>query len=180
MLLYTIGHSAHPIQKFISLLKSYDIQVVADVRSVPASRFHPQYHKAALQKVLTEHHIHYLFAGQRLGGRPNDPTCYDPEMLAAKDRKHPRANFAEMMTRAWFQQGIADLVNQAATARTALLCSEAEPRRCHRHELIARYLRNAYPDIAVQHIRGNGTLVSAVELFEADPQKPPEQLNFFA
>ena len=54
MLLYTIGHSAHPIQKFIGLLHAYHIQQVVDVRSVPASRFHPQYNKAVLQRELAE------------------------------------------------------------------------------------------------------------------------------
>ena len=45
--LCTLGHSAHPLAKFLSLLDQYDIQTLVDVRSVPASRFHPQYNRAS-------------------------------------------------------------------------------------------------------------------------------------
>jgi uncharacterized protein (DUF488 family) len=178
MLLYTIGHSAHPIQKFISLLKAYQIQVLVDVRSIPASRFHPQYNKAALQKVLIENQMGYVFAGLQLGGRPNDPTCYEPGTFIERGTKHPRANFSEIMKRDWFVQGIADLVGQVNRGRTVILCSEEDPLRCHRHELIAKFLREAYPSIEVQHMRGNGTLVSAADLFNANEKQPPEQLSF--
>jgi uncharacterized protein (DUF488 family) len=167
MLLYTIGHSAHPIQKFIGLLQAYQIQILVDVRSMPASRFHPQYNKAALQKVLLENQVDYVYAGQQLGGRPNDPTCYDPETTAGKGKKPPQANFSEIMKREWFRQGIDDLVSQLNLGRTVILCSEEDPLRCHRHALIAKYLRGVHPDIEVQHIRGDGTLVSAAALFEA-------------
>ena len=177
-LLYTIGHSAHPIQKFIALLKIHQIEILVDVRSVPASRWHPQYNKAALHKVLTENQIGYAFAGQQLGGRPKDPTCYEPEAFVEKGTKHPKANFNEMMKRAWFVQGIADLVDQISKGRITILCSEENPLRCHRHELIARYLREAYPNVKVQHIRGDGKLVGALELFENSEKQPPEQMSF--
>jgi uncharacterized protein (DUF488 family) len=171
MLLYTIGHSAHHIQKFISLLQAYQIQILVDVRSTPASRFHPQYNKAALQEVLLENQVDYVFAGQQLGGRPTDPTCYDPGAAAEKGKKPPQANFSEVMKRAWFRQGIDDLVGRLDQGRTVILCSEEDPLRCHRHALIAKYLRGAYPDIEVQHMRGDGTLVSAAALLEASEKQ---------
>ena len=160
--LYTIGHSAHPIQKLISLLQAYQIQILVDVRSMPASHFHPQYNKTALQEVLLENQIKYVFAGQKLGGHPSDPTCYEAGALT---EKHPKTNFSEVMKRDWFTQGIEELLGQIERGKTAILCSEEDPLRCHRHALIARYLRKAYPDIDVQHIRGDGRLVSAAELF---------------
>jgi uncharacterized protein (DUF488 family) len=177
MQLYTIGHSAHPLQKFIGLLHAYQIQQLVDVRSVPASRFHPQYNKAALQRELAENHIGYIFAGQKLGGRPDDPTCYEPAPFSEKGAKHPKANFSEIMKREWFQQGIDDLVKQMSKGRTVILCSEEDPLRCHRHEMIAKYLRGTYPNIDVQHIRANGTLISAAELFEGSEKQRPDQLS---
>ena len=75
MELYIIGHSAHPIHIFINLLIANNIKFLVDIRSVPASRWHPQYNKAALDKVGLENQIGYIFAGRRLGGRPKDPTC---------------------------------------------------------------------------------------------------------
>ena len=178
MQLYTIGHSAHPIKKFIGLLKAHQIEILVDVRSVPASRWHPQYNKATLQKALAENQIKYVFAGQQLGGRPKDRTCYEPERLATKGGKHPRANYTEIMKRTWFVQGIADLVAQIEKGKTIILCSEADPLRCHRHALIAKFLQSNHPDITVQHIYKDGTLVNARELFEANAKQPPEQMRF--
>ena len=132
MQLYTIGHSAHPIEKFIDLLQLHGIQVLVDVRSTPVSRWHPQYSKAALQRILEEHEVEYVFAGQRLGGRPKDPTCYDPKALADERVKQPRADFARVIAREWFVQGIDDLISQIDKGRTAIMCSEEDPQRCHR------------------------------------------------
>jgi len=177
MRLYTVGHSAHPIQKFIDLLKTHQIQLLVDVRSVPASRWHPQYNKTALQKVIVENQMRYVFAGQQLGGRPQDPTCYGPNAFVEKGTKHPKANFAEIMKREWFVQGIADLVEQISQATTAILCSERDPLHCHRHGLIAKFLQEAYPEIQVQHILGDGTLVSAAKLCKASEKHPIKQLR---
>jgi len=74
--------------------------------------------------------------------------------------------------------GIADLVIQINQGRRAILCSEEDPLGCHRHELIAKLMRGAHPNIEVQHILGNGTLVRAVDLFEASEKQSPEQLSF--
>ena len=178
MQLYTIGHSAHKIEKFIELLNAFQIEQLIDVRSAPASRWHPQYNKHALQKVMLENHISYWFAGQQLGGRPQDPTCYDPEALVKQNGQHPQANFSEIMQRSWFIEGINTLVKQIQNQKTAILCSEEDPWRCHRHGLIESYMRAAYPHIEVQHIRGNGTLESAQEIFEAGEKQAPEQLSF--
>lgn len=178
MKLYTIGHSAHPIDQFLSLLKIYQIEVLVDVRSVPASRWHPQFNKEALEKVMAANQVSYVFAGQQLGGRPKDPTCYEPEALQEKGAKHPKVNFSKIMKREWFGKGIDDLVKQMNRGRTAILCSEEVPLRCHRHGLIAEYLREAFPNIEVQHIRGKGTLDSAEQLFVRSEKHQPEQLSF--
>jgi uncharacterized protein (DUF488 family) len=178
MQLYTIGHNAHPIDKFISLLKQCRIQLLIDVRSVPASRWHPQYNKKALKKVLEENQIRYEFVGQQLGGRPKDKTCYEPEAPGEFVSGPSRANFIEIMKRAWFVNGIGELVKKLSNERTAIMCSEEVPQRCHRHGLIAKYLREVYPNIDVHHIRGIGTIEGAEEYFENSEKRGPEQLSF--
>jgi len=45
--IYTIGHSDHSTEQFIGILKQHTITAVADVRSAPYSRFHPQFNKDA-------------------------------------------------------------------------------------------------------------------------------------
>ncbi len=170
MELFTIGHSAHSIEKFIELLQIHNIQMVIDVRSVPASRWHPQYNKAALLKVLAENNIAYTFKGLQLGGRPNDPTCYDPEELKSPAGKHLRANFSEIMKRDWSLEGIKELLQVIPSVKTAILCSEENPQYCHRHELIAKYLLCNFHQIKIYHIRKNGRQINAQKLVEMNPQ----------
>jgi uncharacterized protein (DUF488 family) len=162
--LFTIGHSAHTLEKFVNLLELHGVQTVVDVRSVPASRFHPQFSKRNLSHSLARQEIQYVFLGQELGGRPSDPACYAGGVLPEKGTKPwPRPDYALIMKRAWFTQGIEQLLQYVVDRPTAILCSEEDPARCHRHFLIAEYLVQNHPDIEVLHIRGNGTLLSAGE-----------------
>ncbi len=62
-MLYTIGHSNHPIDRFLGLLQQHGIQLLADVRSPPFSRFNPQFNRQKLQQSLAAAGIDYLFLG---------------------------------------------------------------------------------------------------------------------
>jgi len=66
----TIGHSAHPPERFIALLRGADVTAVADVRSAPYSRYSPQFNQAQLRDELGRAGIAYVFLGRELGGRP--------------------------------------------------------------------------------------------------------------
>jgi len=163
--LFTIGHSAHALEKFINLLELHGIQTLVDVRSVPASRFHSQFSKRNLSHSLARQEIQYVFLGQELGGRPSDPACYAGGVLPEKGTKPwPRPDYAQIVKRDWFIRGIERLLHYAADRPTTILCSEEDPARCHRHFLIAEYLRQNHPNIEVLHIRGNGTLLNAGEI----------------
>ncbi len=50
--IYTIGHSTHPIDQFLGILKNSRINVVVDVRSVPYSQFANQYNIDMLKSFL--------------------------------------------------------------------------------------------------------------------------------
>jgi uncharacterized protein (DUF488 family) len=159
MQLFTLGHSAHRLEKFLTLLDQYGVRTLVDVRSTPASRFHPQYNQRSLERTLAEHGLRYVFAGQALGGRPSDSTCYPGGRLPVRDEANPpRPDYAEMMKRAWFAQGIEQLLRLAAEQPSAILCSEEDPAHCHRQHLIAAYLRLYHPEVEILHIRGNGAL----------------------
>ena len=163
--LFTIGHSAHALGKFVNLLELYGIQTVVDVRSVPASRFHPQFAKRNLSDALEGQGIRYIFMGKVLGGRPPDPSCYEGGVLPEPGTKPwPKPDYTEVIKRRWFIQGIDRLLRHAAESPTAMLCSEEDPLRCHRHVLIAEYLAQHHPDIEVLHVRGNGTLLRVDEI----------------
>jgi uncharacterized protein (DUF488 family) len=74
--LLTIGHSNLPPERFIAMLRDAGVQTVADVRSVPASRFCPWFSAKTLASLLAKSAMNYSFCGDELGGRPRDPSLY--------------------------------------------------------------------------------------------------------
>ena len=143
---YTIGHSNHPIEHFVELLRQHAIEAVGDVRSSPFSRHNPQFTKAALQASLRSAGIKYVFLGRELGARPGDPACYERgavsyDKLAATDI---------------FREGLSRVERGTADYRLALMCAERDPLDCHRTILVSRHLvaRGA----RVLHILADGTI----------------------
>ncbi len=180
MKLYTIGHSNHSIEKFIQLLEENGIMLLVDVRSAPYSRYNPQFNKENLANVLPQQMIEYAFAGKYLGGRPSDPSCYKSRALPAEETDFlHEVDYQEVMKRDWFRQGIKRLLELADENTTAIMCSEEDPAHCHRHHLIARFLLEEYPEVDVQHIRGDGTVYSAKSIHTSVNAPPAEQLPLF-
>ena len=161
--IFTIGHSRHTAEHLVSLLRAHDIARLVDVRSHPASKWSPQFGKAALAHVLAAHAIDYVFLGQALGGRPIDRDLY---------RSDGSVDYARRAEAPDFQAGIARLVELANDRTTAILCAEEDPGHCHRHLLVTPALRRL--GIDVLHIRGDGRLQS-----EASMDGPPPQLSLF-
>ena len=148
-MIYTIGHSNHPIERFLGLLQPHGITAVADVRSTPYSRFNPQFRREKLQAALAAVGIQYVFLGQELGARSQDPACYDGE---------GRVSYAKLARTELFRKGIARLRAGMADHRISLMCAEREPLECHRTILVARELVRA--GVPVTHILGDGSLES--------------------
>jgi uncharacterized protein (DUF488 family) len=72
------------------------------------------------------------------------------------------------MKQEWFQQGITQLLEIATASQTAIMCSEEDPAKCHRHMLIARYLMAHHPTLAIQHIRKDASVVSPISLEDSN------------
>lgn len=157
---FTIGHSNLPVERLFELLKSSNIKVVYDIRNVPYSRF-PQFNKEKLTQSLQESEINYIFGGEKLGGRISDPTCYKDKVVP--ERKVNIAelvDYSELKKHDWFQYGIEQLIHVSEKFRTAIMCSEENPARCHRNLLVARRLVEL--GVVVYHIRGDGHLETAI------------------
>jgi uncharacterized protein (DUF488 family) len=180
MQLFTIGHSNHNLEKFIDLLEQNGVLTLVDVRSMPMSRYNPQFNKPALEVELPAHDIEYIFAGKYLGGRPADPICYKQGVLPPEgaDYLH-EVNYPEVMKRDWFQKAVKRLLEIADESTTAVMCSEENPAECHRHHLIAKYVMQLHPEVKVQHIRGDGTVFNAASLRISLDQGEAEQPSLF-
>lgn len=166
-MIYTVGHSNHPIDRFIGLLQAHGITALADVRSTPYSRFNPQFRREKLHAVLAAAGIQYVFLGEELGARSQDPAVYD-----ANDR----VSYALLAKTDLFRRGIGRLKTGMAEHRISLMCAEREPLECHRTILVSRELvREGVP---VSHILADGLLeahehamqrlVASLKLPEAD------------
>jgi uncharacterized protein (DUF488 family) len=144
--LLTIGHSRLPADRFVALLKAGDVTAIADVRSVPLSRWCPWFSRKPLAERLAAEGIAYLWFGDALGGRPRERALYrdgvvDYEAMAAAPR---------------FRAGLDRVVEEIGRHRLCLLCAEREPLDCHRCLLVARAL--AERSLAAGHIRPDGSI----------------------
>ncbi|MFD2918585.1 DUF488 family protein [Terrimonas rubra] len=146
--LYSIGHGARKSEDFLLLLQEFNVQYLIDVRSQPYSKYNPQYNQNHLKLFLESHNITYVYMGDSLGGRPEDPTCYDDE---------GKVDYTKVKAKDFFLQGI----NRLKTAysknlATVIMCSESKPCECHRSKLIGQELSKQH--IQLKHIDENGRL----------------------
>jgi uncharacterized protein (DUF488 family) len=146
---YTIGHSNLKFDEFLKLLNTYKIQVVVDVRSVPYSKYAFEFNKEDTNSKLQNSGIDYLYLGDKLGGIPKDEKYYvDVERSYDLIEENKE-----------YQEGISRLMKIAGPRRTAIMCSEENPDRCHRHHLIAQTLLRK--GVIVFHIRKDKTIEPA-------------------
>jgi uncharacterized protein (DUF488 family) len=146
MMIYTVGHSNHPFDKFLSLLNTNGITAIADVRSQPFSRRFPQFNKERLSASLREHGIAYVFLGKELGARSTDESCYE----------HGQVQYQRLAATSLFKQGVERVLTGAGKFRVALMCAEKEPLDCHRTLLVSRALEERNASIA--HILADGSV----------------------
>jgi len=144
--LFTIGHSTHDFAKFLGLLKQHEIEVVADVRSRPFSRF-PWFCGPTLKKELKANGCRYLFLGDELGARRVERECYIG----------PRADYELIARTAAFQAGIERVREGVMKFRVALMCAEKDPLDCHRTVLVCRHAKEF---AEILHIHADGHLES--------------------
>lgn len=155
--IFTIGHSNHAWKVFLGLLRQHGIEMVADVRSSPVSRFCPHFNKARIEESLATAGIAYLFLGDALGGRPKDRRFYDGE---------GRVQFARIAETEAFKEGIERLLTECRHRRVAIMCGEGDPKDCHRRVLVGKALLAR--GVEVVHILPDGTTKTEKELGAKD------------
>ncbi len=144
--LFSIGHSNVPAERFLALLRVASVNAIADVRSVPSSRFCPWFSGKILKPRLAQEGIAYLLCGDTLGGRPGGESLY----------RDGSADYEAMAAQPEFRAGLDRLIDAAAHARVCLMCAEREPLDCHRCLLVSRSL--AWRGLAVGHILQDGVI----------------------
>lgn len=136
----------------MALLRIHDVNCIVDVRSVPASKYAPQFNQESLRQFLKTNGIQYLHFGDEFGARRTDSLDEDGQV-----------NFELAAATPLFQQGVERVMKGLEKGfRIALMCSEADPLECHRFSLVSRYFHEH--DIDVMHILKDGNLSPHAEV----------------
>lgn len=146
--LLSIGHSQHPVEYFIDLLKSHNVNYLLDVRSTPYSQFAANYNRENIKDMLQKNGIGYAYMGDYFGARPTDYLLYSPSGYL---------DFEKVANSEKFKKGFNNVergVNQGY--RIAFMCTEKDPIECHRTILVTREFYKA--GYLIEHIMPDNTI----------------------
>ena len=144
--IYTIGHSTRSLDEFVRLLRHEGVTRLCDIRRFPGSQRYPHFSREAMSKSLPDAGITYLHL-EDLGGRRK--ASGDSPNTALRNEQF-RA-YADHMTSPEFRAAVETLLD--SDQRTAYMCAEAVPWRCHRNLLSDELVRRG---LTVVHIIGEG------------------------
>jgi uncharacterized protein (DUF488 family) len=146
--IWTVGHSTRPLEVLIEALDSFEIKVLADVRSFPGSRRYPHFNREQLKSSLAAAGLEYQHFPELGGRRP-----VRPDSLNMAWRNESFRGYADYMETDAFREGMTRLISVAGSRRTAIMCAEALWWRCHR-SLISDSLKAKGAE--VKHIMAPG------------------------
>jgi uncharacterized protein (DUF488 family) len=149
----TVGHSTHPIDRFLGLLAGAEVRAIADVRRFPGSRRNPQFGAEAVAASLGEAGIEYVPMGEELGGRRATRRAEREASPNAGWRNDSFRAYADHMRTPEFREGIERLEQVGRMKRTAVMCAEAAWQRCHRQLIADALLARGW---SVTHLLSDG------------------------
>ncbi len=151
---FTIGHSTHQLDYFLELLQGQNINCVLDIRSIPYSKYSPQFNQDIFKTYLQKHRIKYIPFKEAFGARQENENVLNEKK---------QVDFELFRKTNSFIKGIERLNNGLFKGyRIVLMCAEGNPLDCHRFSMIAIYLHQT--GFNVKHILKDKTLKSHEEL----------------
>jgi uncharacterized protein (DUF488 family) len=127
LVIYTIGHSTRTIEEFVAILLANGVELLVDVRTIPKSRHNPQFNSDALAESLKSSGIDYVHMAALGGLRHAKKDSVNQGWKNASFR-----GFADYMQTDEFGEGLLKLIEIAEKRKTAIMCAEAVPWKCHR------------------------------------------------
>ena len=128
---FTIGHSTRTWDDFLELLRAHGLERVVDVRSIPRSRRNPQFNRETISAKLRGARIGYVHL-RRLGGLRH--ARRDSPNMGWRNASF--RGYADYMQTTEFEEGLQRLIKLAKQKRSAIMCAEAVPWRCHRSLIV--------------------------------------------
>ncbi|PHV69202.1 hypothetical protein CS063_17080 [Sporanaerobium hydrogeniformans] len=155
--IYTIGHSNYTMEDFVSRIKVYGIEYVADIRGTPYSKYNKQYDKNVIGANLMEHGIKYVYMGKEFAAQRSNRSLYLPEGYA---------DFEQVRTDSDFLNGVERLKKGLEKGyHIVLMGARQNPVECHRYALVGRWLITY--GFEVRHILHKGGIATQGQLEEA-------------
>ena len=177
---HTIGHGTRPLAELVELLRSVEVKLLVDVRTVPRSRTNPQYNRDVLPASLASFGIDYEHMAALGGLRGRERNV--PQSVNAFWQNDSFHNYADYAMSLAFREGLSNLRQRGQTQACAIMCAETVWWRCHRR-IITDYLLVAGE--TVFHVLGPGHVEAAAMTEAARPQAdgslvyPAEQSDLF-
>jgi uncharacterized protein (DUF488 family) len=174
--LLTIGHSTRPIVEFIDILRAHGVELLVDVRTLPKSRYNPQFNRENLPASLAASGIDYRhlpgLGGLRHPRKDSTNTGW---------RNDSFRGYADYMQTPEFEQSLDELLVLAADRKVAIMCAESVPWRCHRSMIADALTARA---IEVRHILSAAKadphrLTSFARIEGGRVTYPPPELELF-
>jgi uncharacterized protein (DUF488 family) len=134
MTLFTIGHSNHPLDRFVSSVEAFEVRCIADVRAFPSSRRWPHFNREPLAAALSVAGVRYEWL-PALGGRRRQRRPDSPHLAWTVPAFR---NYADYADTAEFARGLEQLLTVSESTRTAFMCAEAKYWECHRRLIADR------------------------------------------
>lgn len=156
--LFSIGHSTHGREYFLSLLRMHHVEYLLDVRSTPYSRYAPAYNKDQIQRFLELYGIQYWHMGHFFGARQENEQLYTLET-----EKGLCLNFEQFRKTDLFKTGVDNVMKGLNNGRNiALMCTEKNPIDCHRAIMVSKGFLDQ--GINVKHILPDGNIITQKDL----------------
>lgn len=156
MEIFAIGHSNYPYEKFLNMIKKYNINCIVDIRKTPYSRYNIQYNREYLSKKLKEDGYLYIHMGKEFGVKRDTIDSYNDEGYS---------DFEKVVKEEVFLSGVNRIKKGLEMGyKIVLLGAMQEPIRCHRAILVGRFLNEN--GIKVNYILNDGTLVNQLDIEE--------------
>lgn len=133
--IWTIGHSTRTLEELVEMLRSFQVEMVVDIRSYPGSRRYPHFNKRSLELTLPQNGVQYFHLPD-LGGRRK----VNPQSKNTAWRNEAFRGYADYMETDAFKDAAIRLELIAKEMHTAFMCSEAVWWRCHR-SMVSDYLK---------------------------------------
>lgn len=143
--LFTIGYEGAKLEDFVATLKMAKIDVLFDVRELPASR-RKGFSKNALAEAVQKVGIEYQH-DKRLGS----PRDIRQQLYADGDYERFFSDFSDYLST---QMHVIQALSRQLKGNVALMCYERDPDTCHRRvvaDALLKHTNKAPSHIGVQH-----------------------------